>query len=458
MIHAGPAIWGVYHVLLYKRDPRSAMGWIIVCVFIPYGGPLAYFLFGINRVKMRAIGLARRLLVVDYEIGEREGQPAGGDGLREAGRRVTGRAASSGNEVNPLHNGEAAYPAMLASIDNATDRVLLSTYILKTDDTGMAFIDALEAAVARGVETMVLIDGYGDMYSWPRASSLLRRRKVNVARFLPPKLLPPSVYINLRNHRKVLIIDDQLAYAGGMNISDDHNSTPPRRRSVSDVHFCLRGPVVSELAELFYLDWHFAGGSSPADKMSGHHSKACGDMRCRTIPDGPAEDLDALALTIQTVISAASNSVDIMTPYFLPSRELIGSLQSAALRGIKVRIILPQKNNLFYMHWAHRNTLAELLNWDIEAFYQSAPFCHSKLLCIDADYSLIGSANLDPRSLRLNFELGIEVFSTTLNSELRSHIEGVISESTAVTYDDLKNRPVRTRLRDSAAALFAPYL
>jgi cardiolipin synthase len=305
---------------------------------------------------------------------------------------------------------------------------------------------------------MVLIDGFGELYSLPRASKLLRGRNIKVARFLPPKLLPPSVYVNLRNHRKVLIVDDVVAYAGGMNISDDNTSTAEQPRTVSDVHFQLRGPVVAELAQLFCRDWQFAGGASSAATESAQIPQDCGDMLCRTVPDGPGDDLDALALTIQAVISAASQSIDIMTPYFLPSRELIASLQSAALRGIKVRIILPRKNNLFYMHWAHRNTLAELLNWDIEVFYQPAPFCHSKLLCIDHEYTLMGSANLDPRSLRLNFELGIEVFSEGLNKELRAHIESVIATSEAVTYDDLRNRPVRMRLRDSAAALLAPYL
>jgi cardiolipin synthase len=224
----------------------------MVCVFVPYAGPLAYFLFGINRVKMRAIGLKRRLLAVDYEIAERKVQPAEAGGLRSAGHRVTGRAISVGNDVGPLYNGEEAYPAMLDSIANAKNRILLSTYIMNVDKTGIAFIDALEAAVSRGVEVMVLIDGFGDLYSLPRGSRVLQRRNIQVARFLPPKLLPPSVYVNLRNHRKVLVVDDQVAYAGGMNISDDHTSTAERPRKVSDVHFRLHGPVVAELAELFY--------------------------------------------------------------------------------------------------------------------------------------------------------------------------------------------------------------
>jgi cardiolipin synthase len=278
-----------------------------------------------------------------------------------------------------------------------------------------------------------------------------------VARFLPPKLFPPNIHINLRNHRKLLIVDDEIAYAGGMNISDDQLARAEQPRRVTDVHFSLRGPVVTELAEVFYRDWQFATGV-PVSAASRPASSPRGEVRCRVIPDGPDDEMDALALTIQAAVSGAGSSVEIMTPYFLPSRGLIASLQSAALRGARVRIILPGKNNLFYVHWAHRNVLTELLGWGVEVYYQPAPFCHSKLLCIDSEYSLIGSANLDPRSLRLNYELGIEVFSQQLNAELRAHMDAVIARSARVTPEELTNRSVPIRLRDAAAHLFSPYL
>ncbi|HZW59228.1 MAG TPA: phospholipase D-like domain-containing protein, partial [Woeseiaceae bacterium] len=208
---------------------------------------------------------------------------------------------------------------------------------------------------------------------------------------------------------------------------------------------------------LFSLDWHFTTGKSVAAIPSEpvHDSS---NMHCRIVPDGPDDELDSLAATIQGVIGAARQTIDIMTPYFLPGRELMSSLESAALRGVRVRVVLPKKNNLFYVHWAHRNMLAELLRWDIEAWYQPAPFCHSKLFCVDGDYSLIGSANLDSRSLRLNFELGIEVFSAALNEELAGHFDRTIAVSERALYADLDNRSLPVRLRDSAAALFSPYL
>lgn len=458
LIHIGPAALGVYHALMYKRDPRAAMGWIMACIFIPYGGPVAYFLFGINRVRSRAQGLQRRFLHIDYEGGRRvKPAHAGEAGIRDVGWRVTGRALTTGNDVVPLYNGEAAYPRMLEAIEEASTRVLLATYILRMDDTGTAFAAALERAVDRGVEVKVLIDGVGNLYTWPRAARALGKRGIDVSRFLPPRLIPPGMYINLRNHRKLLIVDDRVAFAGGMNVAGEHTATDDRPREISDVHFELRGPVVPELAALFATDWLFATGAS-IEPLPGEPPPEPPDMHCRVIPDGPDDELDTLAATMQAVISSASRSVDIMTPYFLPGRELMSSLEAAALRGARVRIVLPAENNLFYVHWAHRNMLAEMLRWDIEAWYQPAPFCHSKLFRVDDDYSLIGSANLDSRSLRLNFELGIEVFSDSLNRELGEHFERVIATSTRAHYDDLAGRSLGVRLRDSAAALFSPYL
>lgn len=459
LVHLGPATWGVYHVLLYKRDPRAAMGWIMACIFIPYAGPIAYFLFGINRVRSRARGMQSRMLSVGYEYGTRPDldQDSSVKGIRDAGRRITGRALINGNAITPLYNGDQAYPAMLDSIAKATERVYLATYIMKMDDIGKQFSDALHAAVLRGVDVRVLVDGFGEWYSWPHPSRILAKRGIQTARFLPPRLLPPSIYLNLRNHRKMLIVDHDVAYAGGMNIGDENRATGNETRRITDVHFALRGPVIADLADLYLSDWYFANGGKN-DTPPRAIAAACGESACRVVPDGPDEELDSLSVTLQTVISTAQHAVDIMTPYFLPNRELMASLESAVLRGVRVRIVLPKKNNLFFVHWAHSNTLVQLLRWDIEAWYQPAPFCHAKLLCIDDEYSLIGSANLDSRSLRLNFELGVEIFSTALNRELREHFDKIIDASRRITYDELANRPVARRLRDSAAALFAPYL
>ncbi|MDG1663861.1 MAG: cardiolipin synthase [Pseudomonadales bacterium] len=463
LVYAAPTVAAVYHILLFKRDAQSALGWIMVCVFVPYVGAVVYFLFGINRVGVRARKLDRSLFSVAIESGSREERFAvvnswnDDEGLRYIGQRISGHLLTSANKVVPFYSGSEAYSAMLESIENARHSVFLATYIFKNDTAGIAFINALERAAKRGLDVKVLLDGIGEYYSFQKVSVLLKARGVSVARFLPPRLFPPGLLVNLRNHRKLLIVDNNLAYAGGMNIGDNHTELASKRRSVTDMHFSFDGAIVDDLVQLFYYDWNFTTGDSCAP-MQRNVVTSQGDMSCRLIPDGPSEELDALALTIQTVISAAAHSVYVMTPYFLPSRELIAALESAALRGVSVTVVLPQKNNMPIVHWANRNILFELLQAGVRVFYQPAPFCHSKLLCIDESYALIGSANLDPRSLRLNFELGVEIFSESFNRDLRNHFSRVVANSQELQLSALASRGVATRLRDSIAALFAPYL
>ncbi|MGE0484274.1 MAG: phospholipase D-like domain-containing protein [Gammaproteobacteria bacterium] len=459
-VHSAPAAWCVYHALLYKRDPRAATGWIMACLFVPVFGPLAYFFFGINRIQRRARSLRRAFYAIEYEgLHGRDAHIARAEtGLAAAGAAITGSAVVSGNAVTPLYNGDEAYPAMLAAIGEARHRVLLATYIMNADDAGQAFAAALAAAVARGVTVQVLLDGVGEWYSVPRIARRLARAGVRTATFLRPRLLPPSLYLNLRNHRKILVVDDDVGFVGGMNISDGNRQRDGRARRISDIHFRLAGPVVGTIAAVFRDDWAFATGETPPAPATETPAAAHGALDCRVIPDGPTYDLDALALTIQAAIGCAVDTIDIMTPYFLPGRDLIASLVSASLRGVRVRIVLPARNNLVYVHWANRNTLAELMQWGVEVYYQPPPFCHAKLFCVDGDYALIGSANLDARSLRLNFEIGVEVFGPELNAALSVHFDTVIASSARLTLAELERRPVVVRLRDSAAALVSPYL
>lgn len=469
VLHFGAAAWAIYHNLLFKRDTRAALGWIMICLLVPYLGPLTYYLFGINRIERRARGIKRGLLAVDYEIADhqsplplKQGQAEinklrNHSPLASIGFAVTGRSLVDSNHIVAYHNGDTAYPAMLQAIESASQCVYLSSYIFKYDAIGKQFIAALERANQRGLDVKVIVDGIGNLYSFRRSSTALRKAGIKVIKFLPPTLIPPSVHINLRNHRKLLVVDNHLAYLGGMNIADENQQRVDRPRTVTDMHFSVSGPIVAQLTNLFEYDWHYASGRE-ATNSDVNVSQPSGNMTCRLIPDGPDESLDALAVTIQTVISTATQRIAIMTPYFIPSREMLSAIQSAVIRGVDVKIILPLKSNLFYMQWANRNLLAELLNWGVSVRYQPAPFCHTKLLCVDQSYSLIGSANIDQRSLRLNFELGLEVFSTAFNNDLYAHIDDVFERSNKLSYAELSSRSVLVRLRDSLVSLLSPYL
>jgi len=454
------AIWAAGHALLYKREPRSALGWLTVCLLMPYVGPLIYVLFGINRVGRHANRAGRfpaRTPAIPGQRIEPESSAASSPFIRIADR-VAHRPMVGGNRIDTYFGGQDAYAGMLNAIRHAERRIYLASYIFRTDKTGKQFVEVLHDAAERGVDVRVLVDGVGELYSLPHVSGLLARAGVHHARFIPLRPIPPSLHMNLRNHRKLLIVDGKTGFTGGMNIGDQHIPDQRGRTPVVDTHFRLTGPVVAQLELAFAEDWHFATGQHVPASTAETPVDATGPAACRVITDGPDDDLGKLALVIQASISAARRSVRIMTPYFLPTTELIAAIKSAALRGVLVDIILPAKSNLRYVDWATRNLLWEVLKWDVSVYYQPPPFVHSKLLVIDNQYVQIGSANLDPRSLRLNFEIAVEVLDKDFARQLTNHCNEIIDRSRRVTLQEVDDRSYPIRFRDSIAWLFMPYL
>lgn len=453
-VHVACAVVATGHALLTKPDPRSAFSWIVLCWVFPLAGPLLYLFFGINRVRARARMLRDRLPTIrDPHLG------APGDDfaaqLSRIGDAVTQWSRLPGNTVLPLENGENAFPPMLAAIRTARRSVWLATYIFETDPVGRGFIEALAAASARGVEVRVLVDGIGELYSWPHAVHLLRAAGVRAARFLAPRLLPtPRLAINLRNHRKLLLVDGQVAFLGGMNIGG-REVGKARQRRMADLHFEVRGPVVAQLARAFLVDWQFAAREELAAVPP---PDAVGPAICRVVTDGPDEDINKLLYVIIGALSVAREQILIMTPYFIPQPELSSALQAAALRGVDVCLVLPERSNLRYVDWASQRWLAPLLERGVRVFLQPSPFSHTKLLVVDGAYAQIGSANLDPRSLRLNFEIAVEIFCRETCRPLVRYVLAALESSSECTLEWLRARSLASRVRDSCFWLLSPYL
>ncbi|MFZ5876924.1 MAG: phospholipase D-like domain-containing protein [Nitrospirota bacterium] len=451
------------HAFLNKRDPKSAWGWVAVCLMFPGGGAALYWLMGVNRIRTRARGWEAEGRF-ERPSGYFEPQPCVPPlcddsiaALVRTGDTMTGLPLLGGHRLAILHNGEHAYPAMLRAIDEARDRVYLSTYIFRSDAVGERFIAALGRAAERGVDARVLIDGVGELYTYPWVTPRLRRAKVRVARFLPP--VRRGFHFNLRNHRKLLVVDGHTGFTGGMNIGAHQlaeDSSNPRR--VVDLHVGVEGPVVGQLEETFLKDWHFATGEPRPARSPGPSPASMGQAFCRGISAGPNEDFEKLYWLVLGALGASRRHIRIMTPYFIPDRALLAALNTAALRGVRVDIVLPERNNLPYVAWAMRAFLWEVLQYGARVYYQPGPFVHSKLLAVDETYALMGSANLDPRSLRLNFEFNLEIYDRDAAASLSQHFDTTRDRSREVTLADMDGRPLPERLRDAAAKLFAPYL
>lgn len=471
VLSAALALWAVAHILLSKRDhPAASLGWIAIVLLLPLLGVVIYGWLGINRVQRRA-RLLRPATSTATSTAEASGWqpsaeptlssqriPASMRPLAELGRHNSGLPLTSNTSISSHDNGEKAYPAMLAAIDSARSQIRLSTYIFDTDQTGRTFIAALAAAQQRGVEVRVLIDGVGELYAWPRASRLLRRQQVPCARFLPLRLFPFTMYSNLRNHRKLLLVDGELAFFGGMNIGDRH-LLAAKKRSTRDVQFCIRGELVHQLGEVFARDWYFVTGEQlMLPHVVSSNTATEPSVLARLIADGPDEDLDRLRMTLLGAIRAAQRDILLMTPYFIPADEIVSALKTASLSGVKVHVLVPQCSNIAVADWASRALWSGLLAAGVSIHLQPAPFMHGKWLLIDDHYALLGSANIDERSLRLNFELGVEVYGDDVVHQLRRQSRQLIESARTLTLQEAQQWSLWQQLRNACAWLAAPYL
>jgi cardiolipin synthase len=303
---------------------------------------------------------------------------------------------------------------MIEAIDSAAHSITLSTYIFDNDRAGKLFLDALQRAVARRVEVRVLIDDMGARYTWPTMPRLLRRAGIPVAKFLPTLIPWRFQYSNLRTHRKLLVVDGRVGFTGGINVREGNCLAWKPRHPVQDLHFRVTGPVVGQIQEVFVEDWAFCTGELLQGERWFADIEPNGPVLARGLPDGPDEDFESFRLTLLGAIASARSSILVLTPYFLPDAPLITSLNVAAMRGIEVDLVLPQKSNLALVQWASTALLWQFLERGCRVWLSPPPFDHSKVLVIDGRVSFVGSANWDPRSLRLNFEFNLECYDREL--------------------------------------------
>ncbi|MCP5518115.1 MAG: cardiolipin synthase [Verrucomicrobiales bacterium] len=457
------------HAVLYKRDSRATLLWVAFIWMSPGLGALAYGLVGINRIRRRAA--TERSTIERYvsrppagfcplEPVARDLPPEAGhlEPLARLGEELTGRRLLPGNAIRPLVNGDVAYPQMLAAIRQATRSISLASYIFDNDPTGREFAAALGAAVRRGVTVRVLVDDAGARYSVPSILGRLRREGVRVARFMPRFILLRLAALNLRSHRKILVVDGVVGFTGGMNIRHGNRLLARPRYPVQDVHFRVEGPVVAHLQEAFVDDWAFCTGERLRGDAWFPELGNAGELLARGITDGPDEDLDRLGLTLNGAINAARHSIRLATPYFLPDATMVAALNTAALRGVTVEVLLPSRSNLPFVQWASMAHWWQVLQWGCEIWLTAPPFDHTKILLVDGCWALIGSSNIDPRSLRLNFEFNVEVYGRGLAAGLDAILDARKAGARRTSLAEMNRRPLPARLRDGIARLATPFL
>lgn len=455
------------HVLLRRLSPVSASAWIGLAWLAPGLGALMYVLLGVNRIERRGLRLRRRQFAAPDQPACCAIAPPHLMPLARAATRITGRPLLAGNDVEPLPHGDAAYPAMLEAIEAAQTSIALSSYIFRNDRIGRTFIAALARAQGRGVAVRVLIDGVGGGWFNSGAYHRLRRMGVPAARFLHSHLPWRMPLANLRSHKKLLVVDGTLGFTGGVNIGDENLEVPgaplrrrmligPRRRGIRDMHFRCDGPIVAQMMAAFAEDWAFAAGEALRGEVWFPAIAAAGEAFARVATSGPDHDIERIKLLKMAALSTARQRVRIMTPYFLPDDPLASALALAALRGVRVEIIVAERSDHIVLDWAMRDGLLAMVRAGCHVLWSAPPFNHGKLMTVDGAWGLIGSANWDMRSLRLNFELDVEL----LDPHVAARIDALIDATPTrpATLRELLARTVPVRLRDAACRLLLPYL
>jgi cardiolipin synthase len=470
------------HCLRHHRESTSALLWIFTACFIPIIGPLLYLGFGINRIPVKAWHKHRsdQEFLSERKAREDEAMPlnywrAVHDSLAAEPAGTFARELNSamntmlseypllgGNHIQPLVTGNQAYPAMLEAISSAKNHVHLQTFIIGNDHIGRQFLDLLKEKASAGVTVRFLYDRFGSTHAV--FGGLVRKYtgipNMQVVGWTQANPIKRQFQINLRNHRKVLVIDGKKAFMGGINIAAN-NVTMPGIPPIRDYHFMIEGPIVQELQYSFLRDWYFMTDEDPEILLSESnfpHTPATGGNLVRVINGGPTAELEVLSDIFFTAIVSARKQLIAVTPYFVPTLDIVRAFRSAALRGVDVRLIVPKENNHVYAGMAGRALYDDLLSSGVRIFERRTPFLHAKALIVDDTLTIVGTANLDARSMRLNYETNIAVYDSTFADKMKRIAIEEISLSDEIELFAWRSRPAIQRLAENFCSLLTPIL
>lgn len=463
------------HLLLFRQNqPTSTAFWLVLIYNLPIFGFLLYLFFGITRFQTRSQRAAEKAT----EATDAEDNAAYYRFLKYRTQHIDpmktpwnqtlnyffpDQPLTQGHELRLYQDGTNLYPAMLKAIHHAQHHIHLESYILMNDRAGRKIMRALWHKACEGVKVRIIYDRLGSraLFSSPVYRAWGNRSgNLQIHAFSKLNLLTPY-RIQLRNHRKLMIIDGHTAFTGGTNICADSDAKSRPKHLMHDLHAKLTGPVVADLQQIFLQDWLTVSKDSPALMNHSHYFPelpATGDSAVRVIHSGPGTAPGASETLFLSAASEATRSLWIMSPYFIPTQPLLKSLQMAAARGVDVRIIVPSQSDHWYVTAACRSYYNNLLDHDIRVFENPGNFNHAKAMLIDGEWAIIGSSNCDYRSFQLNYELDLVIKSESFVKEL-SYIFGTeLACAKEITQIDLDRLPWQKQLIRQLCALLSPVL
>lgn len=458
-------------IFMEKKNPYKTIAWLAVLNVFPFLGFIVYLLIGQNLRKRKKVRskyineMSKLQSIVNYQTecvktdNDLKLTPLGSKKqlvnllLRNAHAPFT-----KSNAAEILADGEHAFNSIFSELEKAKDHIHVEYYIIKDDNTGQRLKEILIRKANEGVKVRVIYDAVG---SWQLSKTYIKELKMNgieIRPFLPVVMPFINNKLNYRNHRKIVVIDGRVGFLGGLNIGDEYLGYHPKLGKWRDTHLKLSGTSVHYLQVIFLLDWEFVSKEKlTADSYFPTLESFEGKM-IQIAASGPDSDWETIRQSYFALINSAQKTIKITTPYLIPDEGILLALKTAALSGIDIKILLPGKPDYKIVHWASQSYFDELMEAGIEIFLYQPGFVHAKIISVDGEVASLGSANLDMRSFQLNFEVNAMLYDKELVRTLDEDFKTDLLHSKQVEAMDYALRPLRIKIRQSAARLLSPIL
>ncbi|HLO60626.1 MAG TPA: cardiolipin synthase [Bacteroidales bacterium] len=463
-------------IIFDTRSSSKTLAYLLLAIFVPVGGMIFYFVFGINYHK-RLI-YSKKLVEDEVQLSEvnrktvslsarnlkRNAQAIGnGQSLVSLLMNDGLSPLTSGNKVTLLVNGEEKFPELLRAIENATHHIHLEYYIYEDDKIGNEIKNALIRKASEGVEVRMIYDDFGSSSIRGDLVDELREGGVEAYPFNRIRWLYFANRINYRNHRKIVIIDGDSGFIGGINVSDryfNREDDGPEKIYWRDTHLKIDGPGILFLQHIFLCDWNFCSGQKMKPEKEYFHATPLkhSNVSVQIAASGPDSPASTIKLSFLKAINLAREEILLTTPYLIPGGSIMDALKVASLGGVKVKILVPGTSDSRLVNFAAWSNYGELLKAGIEIYCYRKGFIHAKTMVIDGAISVVGTANMDHRSFDLNFEVNAIVYGAEFGEQLCDSFHTDLKYAIRLNYEEWKSQPVYLRLAERTARLLSPLL
>jgi cardiolipin synthase len=462
-------------VLSSRKESTSTVAWSLVVILMPFLGPVLFYLLGYQHVSrpLSRKQRHRRWFHTTKANSQVDWTPSGVESdaiepspepdeewsdFAKLAQRYGASPMTSGNHLQQYREGDPAFADMLASIQGAREHIHLETFIFQSDSLGAVFLEALTERARQGVQVRLLYDAMGTRHLKARMFRELELVGGRVSVFLPINPLRRRIQVNMRNHRKLMIVDGNVGYIGGLNVGDEYRSRVQRFGFWRDSHLRIEGPAVSSMQQIFIEDWDFAAAENLSQQSYFPPQRRDGPYYLQIIASGPDSAVKGIREVYFSAILQAQKRVWIATPYFVPDSGLLDALCLAAHRGVDVRLLGLYHPDKWVPYFAGRYYWEDVLRAGVKVYQYTKGMMHSKVFLIDGEWASVGSANLDNRSLHLNFEANCLIYSSKMTSELEEVFLDDLATSVRLDRHIFPARPWPSRLMDSACRLMSPIL